>query len=1424
MNFADLFCGFLGLDSESVPQAVLDAMPAAITCWDEDFRLLASNRAAGKMFAPDEEVTAETHFAKFADTQPCGQGAKDMFGEQLERCFAEGLARVELYARPNGGELLCFEITMSRIAVGERRIALCYALDISVAKRNAALTEERELAETHTLIHNAAPMGISLWNSDLKLIDCNEAAYKIFGFESKRQYIDNWSKSFPEYQPDGMLSVEKFAKYMKQSREEGYCRYEWMGHTLAGEPIPVDVVRVKVKYRDSFLLVSYVQDLRPLQAATKEIRDAEEMNNLLLGSAPFSISIWDDKFVPVNCNEHMLRMLGLKSKEEYFAKMGSFSPERQPCGTKSREKFDGMLRQALDKGHSRFEFTALTAQGKLVPNDITMVRFRRQDRDMIACYATDLSEIKKAEQKEREVMTRWQLIHDAAPLGINFRDDKGNIIDCNKEAYKMMGFESKQEYLENWPKSISKYQPDGMLSSDKTAEVLRETVEKGYCRHEWTAMNARTGELVPADVVRLRVDHGDSYIIVTYFLDLRPLRETTQKLQAATDKEQEASALAKVLLDSSPMLVEILDERMNVIDCNRQTLDMFGFSDKREYMKRAGEFLPERQPCGRYSADLDAYYGQKALEEGFVRYEWVRQKPDGELLPSEVVCVRVERSCKTILIKYTHDLREIKNMMRLAAAADARAKTMLDASPVACYLFDSEYRAVELNQAAKELFAKEPGNTAMHKYPGLREECEGLGCKRCMRRGSMNCPLREYILSNHRVIFPDYERNKDEIERGVERHCQNALRDGVFVFEQESATLYGDAVPCEITVIPVEYRGGQGFAWYLRDLRESQKIQAEVRRREAAEEESWAKTRFLARMSHEIRTPMNAVLGTAEIQLQKTGHHPETEEAFQLIYNSSSMLLAIINDILDLSKVEAGKMEIIPSLYDTVGFIVDTVQLNLMNNNRRKIEFALHVDERLPSRLIGDELRIKQILGNLISNAFKHTEKGEIKLSFGVESCPSEDMVMLVLVVADTGIGMDEEQAAQLFEIEFTRFNTGSGRNIEGSGLGMSISHSLIKMMGGEIEVDTKPGRGTKFTVRIPQGTGRAGVLGKDAAERLQDVRTFKKAFKRIVKLSREPMPYGRVLVVDDVESNLYVAKGMLAPYKLDVDMAESGKQAVEKIAAGAVYDIIFMDHMMPGLDGIETTRTIRDMGYKSPIVALTANTMKGQADLFMSFGFDGFISKPIDIARLDACLIQFIRDKQPKKVLIAARAKAISQDAEGMDPRLIESFLRDVTRAIGVLGPFVGAAQLSEDELRSYTIQMHSLKSALANIGRMELSKMSYALENAGREKNMAAIISETPIFLEHLKKVIEEVTPTLAEDICDEDPQFLREQLMVIAGACEDYDIERANRAVSELFAKRCSRPTSELLKKLSALLLHSDFEEAAELAAKASRDVVR
>jgi len=449
------------------------------------------------------------------------------------------------------------------------------------------------------------------------------------------------------------------------------------------------------------------------------------------------------------------------------------------------------------------------------------------------------------------------------------------------------------------------------------------------------------------------------------------------------------------------------------------------------------------------------------------------------------------------------------------------------------------------------------------------------------------------------------------------------------------------------TIMELQVEGEQRFFKIVKDKLSGEfegsfidlaDITTTVKSQQAAKEANKSKSEFLAAMSHEIRTPMNAIIGITQILLNKDDLQDEYRSALVMMYNSGGSLLSIINDILDLSKIETGKMDLVNTEYDMPSFIHDTAQLNIVRIGSKQIDLILDIDENLPSKMIGDELRLKQILNNLLSNAIKYSDEGHVKLSVShsinnvlphnkTSHSQSGYDTSLKFIVEDTGQGMKPEDQKRLFS-EYIRFNAKANRSKEGTGIGLTIVKKLVEMMEGSIEVESEYGKGSKFTVIVSQKSVQCEVIGPELAKSLSNFTFFGENQNINLRILCEPMPYGKVLIVDDVETNLFVAEGLMSSYSLQIDTAISGFETIDKIKNGKFYDIIFMDHMMPQMDGIETTLKLRDMGYEGIIVALTANALVGNAEMFKRNKFDDFIPKPIDIRFLNDILNKYVKKK----------------------------------------------------------------------------------------------------------------------------------------------------------------------------------------------------
>ena len=555
--------------------------------------------------------------------------------------------------------------------------------------------------------------------------------------------------------------------------------------------------------------------------------------------------------------------------------------------------------------------------------------------------------------------------------------------------------------------------------------------------------------------------------------------------------------------------------------------------------------------------------------------------------------------------------------------ANERSTKILEGLPVACFILDSNCVAIECNHTAVKLFAHKSFSQHVDDVVINGKDLDGCTeCEPCEKQFFKGCSVREYLLKNTATLVF----GKDEVEYSFEwikNKCQEAKKNRVCQFEHEHQTLHGELVPCAVTIVHITYKETDSYSVYIQDLRATRKMIDEMRLRQIAEEESLAKTRFLARMSHEIRTPLNAVLGTTQMELRKQ-HPSETISAFLRIQNSSNLLLSIINDILDLSKVESGKFEVVSAPFVSESFILEILQINHMHIENPDIDFRLRVDENLPKHQIGDVVRLKQIVNNLLSNAFKYTKRGFVELAISAEIIDGYSGAVFIYKVKDNGMGMTKTQVDNLFS-EFARFNLEENQAIEGIGLGMPIVQQLVLMMDGTISVVSEPDMGTEITIKIPQEIKGGEVIGKAAKKALENLEFLQQAPDRNEKEELVLMPYGKVLVVDDMETNLDIMEGILSMYEIGAEIVGGGMEALAKIKSGEEYDVIFMDHMMPDLDGIETTRRIRDMGYIKPIIALTANALLDNREMFLSSGFSEFMSKPIELEELDRNLKKFV-------------------------------------------------------------------------------------------------------------------------------------------------------------------------------------------------------
>lgn len=719
----------------------------------------------------------------------------------------------------------------------------------------------------------------------------------------------------------------------------------------------------------------------------------------------------------------------------------------------------------------------------------------------------------------------------------------------------------------------------------------------------------------------------------------------------------------------------------------------------------------------------------------------------------------------------------------------------------------------------------------------------------------------------------------------------------------------------------------------LLDLVEIKRIQAE--------EADRAKSAFLANMSHEIRTPMNAICGMAEL-LEHSDLQPLDAEYVGTIKSSASNLLTIINDILDFSKIEAEKMTLNEDSYrlsDTINEIQGLINARLASKD---ISLTIDISPETPAVLVGDELRVKQILLNIMGNATKFTQEGNISLKIDPVWI-DDNRVKLVMKVTDTGIGIEEENQKDLFE-EFTQVNSKRNREIEGTGLGLAISSRLAKMMNGGISLESTYGKGTCFTIEIEQkvsdnspcarieskekylvlisetdsyhldsvcnsikslnigctlirkigalpsmsigemkkilffdyGTyidevnavktqllgkniipvamiGRNDIVEKNSLVDIPFVRKPLTVFSVAEVLNGKTIaeetsvgehtpeafvcPDAEILVVDDNKINLKVAKGIMGMFKPHLTFAESGFEAIDLLKEGKTFDIIFMDHMMPKMDGVETTIKIRelsDFGKTVPIIALTANAMKGISKTFTDAGMNDFLPKPFDSNSLGEILIKWLPDEKITKPTPVIKPKHPTKDGihiDGIDyEMIIGNYSGDKDMYLSILSSVCekGSAQLhklitlyEKKDYDNFTIEVHALKSVCASIGANDVSALALKLEHAGKDKEHHIIDENANILFERYEKLLHNISVYFGFKSDEEEKTPIQKERILrnVLSAIKNHERDDALEGLDVLLDSDISDKIKDSLKKIRAMTSDYDFESATE----ALKDIV-
>ncbi len=608
---------------------------------------------------------------------------------------------------------------------------------------------------------------------------------------------------------------------------------------------------------------------------------------------------------------------------------------------------------------------------------------------------------------------------------------------------------------------------------------------------------------------------------------------------------------------------------------------------------------------------------------------------------------------------------------------------------------------------------------------------------------------------------------------------------------------------------------------------------------EAAESASRSKSQFLSNMSHEIRTPMNAILGMTDILLNDNLSERQRRYLHDINVSANS-LLGIINDILDFSKIEAGKLELVPVDYSLMELLDNLDSIFAFAAEQKGLAFYLDIQDKLPAFLFGDDIRLRQALVNVIGNAIKFTKQGGVTLAVNI------DPTHLQFHVADTGIGIKPEELKNIFE-EFGQLDARNNRNITGTGLGLSITSSLVHLMGGTITVESVYGQGTTFHLNLPY------QLGSEARAKESPTRAF----------ACIEAPDAKILVVDDNEINLNVATGILGMANIKCDTASSGWEAIRKIdSEGKHYDIVFMDHMMPEMDGVETTRVLRETHPPEElvIIALTANAVGGTKDLLIASGMNDFLSKPIDNKHLTYILRKWlppgiVRLKKstpsassaapdspassaatapgkPKSPLFdrLRRIEGMDVDAalkclSGMEEIYASSLallIRRLPESLERLDAF-----LAGGDIKGFAIEVHGLKGSLRAIGAVALGEVSEELEMAAKDNQLESCVENLPDYLAAVRSLLNKLSAAQEEAAAETAGETspppaaakgeageLREKLAEVRGLLDSFESDAALELLAIVRRKDYGGDLNEMLKQVCGKIEAFDYDGAMAL----------